>query len=195
MSDLKTLFDRNRQFAANFEHGKLAILPRLSTAVLACLDARSDPAHFLGLEVGDAVVLRNTGGRVTANVERDLAVLWFLASRLAGGRGPELELAIIQHTDCGMERFANPHVRRGASQGIGVEESDLDTMAIADHETSLHGDIERLRRSDLVPGGLIVSGHLYDVDNGQLRQIVNSAPLTQGRNPSGSPHGGCVQEG
>ena len=195
MSHLKTLFDRNRQFAANFEHGDLAILPRLSTAVLACLDARSDPAHFLGLEVGDAVVLRNTGGRVTANVERDIAVLWFLASRLAGGRSPELELAIIQHTDCGMERFANPHVRRGASQGIGVEESDLDTMAITDHETSLHGDIERLRRSDLVPGGLIVSGHLYDVNNGQLSQIVNSAPLTQGRTPPGIPHGGVVQEG
>ncbi len=180
MSDLKTLFDRNRQFAANFEHGKLAILPRLSTAVLTCLDARSDPAHFLGLEVGDAVVLRNTGGRVTANVERDMALLWLLASRLAGRRGPELELAIIQHTDCAMEWLANPHVRQGASQGIGVEESDLVTMAIADHETSLHADIERLRRSDLVPGGLIVSGHLYDVNNGQLRQIVDSAPLTQG---------------
>ena len=179
MSDLKTLVDGNRQFAANFEHGDLAILPRLSAVVLTCLDARSDPAHFLGLELGDAVVLRNTGGRVTADVERDMAILWFLASRLAGDRGPGLELAIIQHTDCAMERFANPHIRRGASQGIGVEESDIEMMAIADHETSLHADIDRLRRSSLVPGGLIVSGHLYDVNNGQLRQIVESAPLAQ----------------
>ena len=179
MSDLKILSDRNRQFADDFEHGDLAILPRLSTAVLTCLDARSDPAHFLGLELGDAVVLRNTGGRVTADVERDLAILWFLASRLAGSRGPELELAIVQHTDCAMERFSDPHVQRGASQAIGVEESDIEMMAIADHETSLHGDIERLRRSDLVPGGLIVSGHLYDLNNGQLRQIVDSAPLAQ----------------
>ena len=63
MADVQTLIDGNLEFARSFNQGDLALLPRLSTLVLTCLDARVDPAHFLGLELGDAVVMRNIGGQ------------------------------------------------------------------------------------------------------------------------------------
>ena len=172
MSDLQTLLERNRQFAAVHDGESLGIRPRLSTVVLTCLDARVDPAHFLGLELGDALVLRNAGGRVTADVERDLAIVWALVSQMAGGGPPPIELAIVHHTDCGMERFADPERRKLLSRGSGVDEGERKALAISDHETSLVNDIERLRRSKLVPGALVVSGHLYDVKTGTMRQVV-----------------------
>ncbi len=89
MSDLKELLDRNHSFATSFALGDLPIHPRMSITVLTCLDARVDPAHFLGLDLGDALVLRNAGGRVSPDVERDLALLWFLAIMFAEGGAPD----------------------------------------------------------------------------------------------------------
>ncbi len=179
MSDLKELLDRNHGFATSFALGDLHIHPRMSITVLTCLDARVDPAHFLGLDLGDALVLRNAGGRVSPDVERDLALLWFFAILFAEGGTPRLELAIVHHTDCGVERLANPDARRAAHRDVGLEESLLEQMAIVNHEASLHDDIERLRQSPIVPDGLVVSGHLYDVTNGKLRQVIGPAPLTE----------------
>ena len=179
MSDLKELLDRNHSFATSFALGDLPIHPGMSITVLTCLDARMDPAHFLGLNLGDALVLRNAGGRVSPDVERDLALLWFLAILFAEGGTPHLELAIIHHTDCGVERLANPNVRRAAHRDVGLAESLLEQMAITNHEASLQDDIERLRQSPIVPDGLVVSGHLYDVKNGKLCQVVGPAPLTE----------------
>jgi carbonic anhydrase len=125
MSDVTTLLERNRRFAADFSEGDLAIRPRLSTVVLTCLDARVDPAHLLGLELGDAVVLRNAGGRITPAVLRDLAVLGFLAGRLPGNAAAQLELAIIHHTDCGAAQLSPDRVAteavadaRGLARGL-----------------------------------------------------------------------------
>ncbi len=178
MSDLKELLDRNHSFATSFALGDLPIHPRMSITVLTCLDARMDPAHFLGLDLGDALVLRNAGGRVSPDVERDLALLWFLAIMFAEGGAPHLELAIVHHTDCGVERLANPDARRAAHREVGLAESLLEQMAISDHEASLRDDIERLRQSPIVPDGLVVSGHIYDVKNGKLRQVFAPAPLS-----------------
>ena len=75
MADVQTLIDGNLEFARNFTQRDLALLPRLSTLVLTCLDARVDPAHFLGLELGDAVVMRNIGGRVTDEVIEHIAIV------------------------------------------------------------------------------------------------------------------------
>jgi carbonic anhydrase len=79
MADMQTLLDRNHDFASSFNQGDLTLLPRLSTLVLTCLDARVDPAHLLGLELGDAVVMRNIGGRVTDEVIEQIAILRGLA--------------------------------------------------------------------------------------------------------------------
>ncbi len=180
MSDVSTLLERNRRFAADFSEGDLAIRPRLSTIVLTCLDARVDPAHFLGLELGDGLVLRNAGGRITPAVLRDLAVLGFLASRLTGNAAPQLELAIIHHTDCGMSRLADPAAQQEFADRLGIEPAEVASMAIADPAESVRADIETLRRMPGAPGSLVVSGHVYDVATGSLGEVVEPALLRLG---------------
>ena len=178
MSDVPVLLERNKEFAADFRHGDLPIRPQLSTIVLTCLDARVDPAHVLGLEPGDALVIRNAGGRVTPEVEQEIAILGFLAQGMGGGGAPSLEVMIMHHTDCGVERFADPDVRKGASAGLGLDESRLEAMAIGDHSQSLRDDVARLREAGRMPDGLTVSGHLYDVRTGGISQVVGSTTRT-----------------
>ncbi len=93
MSDLDTLYDRNEGFARTFDQGDLPILPRRPTIILTCVDSRVDPPHFLGLELGDTLVLRNSGGRVTADVEEGVALLSGMTRLVAGDRVPKLEHA------------------------------------------------------------------------------------------------------
>ncbi|MDA2919190.1 carbonic anhydrase [Desulfobacterota bacterium AH_259_B03_O07] len=179
MADLQNLIERNRQFADQYE-GNLSIIPRFSTMVFTCVDARIDPAHFLGLGLGDALVFRNAGARVTNDVELELGILWTLASRLSGGALPSLALAIIQHTDCGYERLANPELQQALSRNLGVDKAEFGALANADHPETIRKDIERLHRSPLVPNELVVSGHLYNVTDGLLQEVVAPAPLQSG---------------
>jgi len=178
MADLQNLIERNRQFAAQYE-GNLSIIPRFSTMVLTCVDARIDPAHFLGLGLGDALVFRNAGARVTNDVELELGILWTLVSRLSG-EAPALALAIIQHTDCGYERLANPELQQALSRNLGLDKAVFGALANADHPETIRKDIERLHRSPLVPNELVVSGHLYNVTDGSLQEVVTPAPLQSG---------------
>ena len=177
MSDLDTLYDRNEEFSRTFDQGDLPILPRRPTIVLTCVDSRVDPAHFLGLELGDTLVMRNSGGRVTDDVEQGVALLSGMTRLVAGDRAPVLSLAIVHHTDCGLERIAAPGLRQALSQSTGIEPEDLETLAISDHQASLRADIERLRASDLVPAELEVSAHLYDVTSGKMTQVVSPGLL------------------
>ena len=186
MTELATLYDRNSEFARTFTFADLPIRPKLSTVVLTCLDARVDPAHFLGLEPGEILVLRNAGGRVTKDVERDVTFLWTLAAQMADGGTPDLSLAIIHHTDCGVERLASAEARQGVSAKSGIAVSALEEIAICDHADALQVDVERLRSSALVPEGLVVSGHLYDPKSGRLSQAI--APERIGRIAG---NGGC----
>ncbi len=179
MSDLDTLYDRNEGFARNFDQGNLPILPRRATVILTCVDSRVDPAHFLGLELGDALVLRNSGVRVTDDVEQGVALLSGMTRLVAGDRASGLSLAIVHHTDCGLERIAAPGPRKTLGQSTGLEAGLLETLAISDHEVSLMDDIERLRASDLVPPELVVSAHLYDVTSGRMSQVAPPAPLNK----------------
>ncbi len=179
MSDLDTLYEHNQGFARTFDQGDLPILPRRSTIVLTCVDSRVDPAHFFGLELGDALVLRNTGGRVTDDVEQGVALLSGMTRLVAGDRAPGLSLAIVHHTDCGLEKIAAPGPRHALRQNTGLELAVLETLAISDHKASLMDDIERLRASDLVPPELVVSAHLYDVRSGRVSRVVPPAPLNR----------------
>lgn len=101
MSNATTLVDRNRQFASDFTTSELPILPKLRTAMLTCGDARVDPAHVLGLELGDAVIIRNNGGRVTREVVHEIAALSFMVAKMDGAETGPFALIIMQHTHCG----------------------------------------------------------------------------------------------
>ena len=177
MADVQTLIDGNLEFARSFNQGDLALLPRLSTLVLTCLDARVDPAHFLGLELGDAVVMRNIGGRVTDEVIKQIAILWALAV-VAGGAA--LDVAIVHHTDCGASRFANPQIRQRLGQAAGTGEAAIERLAITDPQTSVAEDLDRLRAAPTLPDELVVAGYVYDVTDGHVRETFAPASLREG---------------
>ncbi len=179
MTDVQTLIDRNFEFASSFDQGDLAILPRLSTLVLTCVDARVDPAHILGLELGDAAVMRNIGGRVTDDVIEHIAILQALAG-LVGGGSAALEVAIVHHTDCGASRFANPQVRQRLGQAAGTGEAAIERLAITDPQISVAEDIDRLRAAPTLPDELVVAGYVYDVTDGHVREAFAPASLREG---------------
>lgn len=177
MSDLTTLLDRNQNIAQRFPHGGLLIRPRLSTILLTCVDARVDPAHLFGLAPGDAVVLRNAGGRITPAVMTNLAILGVLAANLpdAGARPPELVL--IHHSDCGMARLAGPPVQQQLAQRLGLRDDEVAAMAVTDPAATVRADVERLRRAPGAPDALIVTGLVYDVATGRIDEVLPPAPL------------------
>ncbi len=177
MSDLETLLERNRSFAQKFAGGELTIRPRMSTILLTCVDARVDPAHLFGLALGDAVVMRNAGGRVTPAVMEDLAVLGVLAANLPGTSAMQPQLVVIHHTDCGMGRLANPPIQQQVAKRLGLSDADVAAMAVTDPTKTVRADIERLRQTPGTPDTLIVTGLVYDVGNGTIDQVVPAAPL------------------
>ena len=164
MNDHDTLLGRHAAQIAR--HQALPIRPRLNTVVLSCLDARTDPAHFLGLEPGDALVLRNAGGRVTPDIEQQLGVLGVLARKVS----PEMfGLVIVHHTDCGMERIASDEVAAKVSTASGVSPEYVRALAIHDHAASLREDVERLQSSPMVPRGIHITAVVYDHATGRLQ--------------------------
>lgn len=178
MSSTTVFLDRNRQFASHFAAANLPGLPRLRTVVLTCADPRVDPAHILGLELGEAAVIRNNGGRVTEAVVEEIAMLAFMVAKIDGPEPRPWELVLMQHTQCVAERFADPDLQRTLREHIGV---DVSSLAIPDHEQSLREDVERLRSAANVPGYIVVSGYLYDVQHGHVREVVAPAALASSR--------------
>lgn len=178
MSDLEILLKRNQAFASTYA-GKQPIMPRFNTMVLTCVDARIDPAHFMKLNLGEALVFRNAGARVTADLELELGILWTMAQKMGGDRFQGFELAIVHHTDCGFERLANPELAGLLSKKLAVSPDQIAEMAVADHIGRIQTDIERLRHSSIVPDTLTVSGHIYDVDSGLIQQIIAPSRLEE----------------
>jgi len=169
------LLEHNEQFARTFTPVPLG-LPAAQVIVITCLDHRVDPAITLGLQLGDAPVLRNAGGRVTEPVVEEIAYLAFLGRRLAGGPvdgEQSVEVAVIHHTQCGTGLLADPGFRREAREATGVDEAALEATAVADPHATVKADVERLLASPLLPPQLSVSGHVYDVDTGRITTIID----------------------
>jgi len=175
LSSTQTLLDRNRAFSNDFTAQDLPILPKLGTILLTCTDSRVDPAYFAGLELGDAGVIRNAGARVTPEVIQELAMLSFLGRQLSGSDAFQMEFVIIQDSDCGAERLANPQLQQAIQENLGI---DVSATAITDHEASIREDVERLRHSAQLPKDIVVSAFIYDVHDGQLRQVIPPSPLS-----------------
>lgn len=177
MSSLKTLKQRNSEFAATFAAGDLPMMPKLRTLLVACVDARVDPAHVLKLKLGDAGVIRNSGGRVTRAVIEEIASLAFLAGQMTQA-DPDLNVVLMQHTQCGVERFADPAFQAALKSRTGIDVSDV---AIHDHDEALAEDLKRLREADELPGKLVISALLYDTATGRVREVMAPQELSQMR--------------
>jgi len=172
-SGIQSALTRNRAFADAGDHDGAVVFPDLRLFVITCLDPRVDPAHFLGLGLGDAVVVRNVGGRVTPEVIDDVAFI----AQLAGGLlpdGPLFEVAVIHHTQCGTGALADDEFRRHYAELIGGDESSLAERAVLDPVATVAHDVQLLRSARSVSPRVSVSGHVYDVATGLMTTVVDA---------------------
>jgi carbonic anhydrase len=152
----------NATFAASYTLTDLAPQPRRKIAIVACMDARIDPPRALGLEPGDAHILRNAGGRV-AEAFRSLAI----SQQMLGTEA----VAIIHHTRCGLIAPDDDAIRERLRMNLGVEAA-MDFLTFPDLEQSVRDDIALYRAWPIVRQDIPVRGFVYDVDSGRLREVV-----------------------
>jgi len=163
--------ERNRAFAAAAGHEGGVVFPNLRLFVITCLDPRVDPAHFLGLQMSDAMVVRNGGGRVTPEVINDVAFIGQLAGSLLPD-GPLFEVAVVHHTQCGTGALADDGFRGRYAERIGADEAELLDHAVLDPIATVTSDVERLRHAPAISPRISVSGHVYDVVSGLVETVV-----------------------
>ena len=168
------LLKRNERFAEG-DHEELPFIPKLSALILTCADHRVDPAHVLGLELGEAVMIRNGGGRVTPAAIQNMAML--AAVRFTDPNPPErFELILMQHTDCGVGRLMVDHTDALAAY-FGVTPEEVAAQSPDDPYEGIRVDMEKLASNPLVPGSLTVSGFVYDVKTGRAELVERRSPL------------------
>ena len=169
--NIDAALERNRAFAASGGHEGAVVFPNLRLFVITCLDPRVDPAHFLGLGLSDAMVVRNVGGRVTPEVINDVAFISQIVENVLPD-GPLFEVAVIHHTQCGAGALADDDFRRRYAERIGAEEATLRGRAILDPAATVIGDVEKLRGASAVSPRVTVSGHVYDVVTGLVQTVA-----------------------
>jgi carbonic anhydrase len=150
--------------------------------IVTCLDHRVDPAIVLGLQLGDAPVIHNAGGRVTQAVIDDIAYLAFLAEQLPGGQArlTRSSKSRSSTTQCGAGFLADPGFRHRAAEATGLPEAALEASVVADPPATVRTDVERLLTSPSLPPKVGVSGHVYDIATGHVI-IIHDARYTPPR--------------
>jgi carbonic anhydrase len=183
MSALDSMLERNKEFAARQSAaGALTpslprALPNVKAIIIGCADMRVDPAHVLGLKPGEAVVMRNIGGRITPGLLEQLGLLGRIgevAGEIPGGGG-EFHIVVLQHTDCGMTRLAGDASM--LTRYFQIEESELKRKAVTDPRAAIEVDIALLRTISALPGEWLVSGLIYDVATGLVEIVVPPARI------------------
>src|SRR3954468_14715596 len=159
MSTIQQLEHANEQYAATFAKGALPMPPGRRFAVVTCMDARLDPAKFLGLEEGDAHVIRNAGGLVNDETIRSLVISHHLL-------GTE-EAVVIGHTDCGMLTFTNDDLHGK----LGPESESIDFEPFPDVAERVRQSVETIRTHPLLPDAFGASGFVYDVRTGRIDSV------------------------
>ena len=170
MSTTDELLKANERYAQSFKLGHLPMPPARKVAVLACMDARLTVESILGLETGDAHIIRNAGGIVTDDALRSLLI----SHHLLGTQ----EFLIINHTDCGMLTFKDEDlVNRLEKQTGTAVVAPAHFHAFGDLDSNVRRQIERVRSHPWVPGQIPVRGFIYDVKTGRLREVEPSAKI------------------
>jgi carbonic anhydrase len=162
MSQTDELLKNNEAYASSFDKGGLPLPPARKLAVVACMDARLNPSYLLGLEEGDAHVIRNAGGVITDDEIRSLAI----SQRLLGTE----EIILIHHTDCGMLTFQDDDFRRQIQEDTGIK-PQWAAESFADLEEDVRQSKARIEASPFVPHKDSIRGFIYDVDTGRLQEV------------------------
>jgi len=169
MSATDALLENNERFAAHFDKGSTPLPPARGVAVVACMDARLHVSAILGLEVGDAHIIRNAGGVVTDDAIRSLVI----SQRLLGTR----EIILIHHTDCGMVTFSDDAVKAQIKDDTGIR-PPFSLEAFPDADDDIRQSIARIQASPFIPHRDSVRGFVYDVTTGRLHEIAGDRELT-----------------
>ena len=164
MSEIDRMLEANDRYVAGFTAGGRPMPPARHVAILTCMDARIHPAKALGLDVGDAHVIRNAGGRASDDAIRSLII----SSRLLG----TTEFAVIHHTDCGMLTFSNADLHAKLAAEAGTDASDIDFLPFADLAQSVRDDVHTILDTKHLDDSISVSGYIYDVNTGKVETVV-----------------------
>lgn len=161
---MTTIDDALSASAANPDpRGHLVAPPSRRIAVLTCMDARLDPIHDLGLQIGEAHVLRNAGGRATDDALRSLLLSWYeLGTR---------EVLIVHHSRCGARVEDEAALRRRLEEATGASLDDVELHTFEDDEQAVRDDVERVRNSPFAPDDLVVRGAIHDLEAGVVREV------------------------
>ena len=182
MNSLDSMLERNKDFAAQQSaEGTLMpslprALPNVKAIVIGCADMRVDPADILGIKPGEAVVMRNIGGRITPGLLEQLALLGRIgevAGEIPGGGG-EFHLIVLQHTDCGITRLAGDPAM--LARYFQIQEGEVKKKTVTDPRAAVTADVALLRAIPAVPSAWLISGLVYDVATG-LVEIVEPPAL------------------
>src|SRR5579862_1511885 len=181
MSQLDTMLQRNKEFAAGQSAAGTLLpslpraLPNVKAVIIGCADMRVDPVHVLGLKPGEAVVIRNIGGRVTPGLLEQMGLLGRIgevAQQIPGGGG-EFHLIVLQHTDCGITRLAGDPTM--LAHYFQIQEREVKKKAVTDPRAALALDVAALRAIPALPRAWLISGLMYDVATGVVEIVVPPA--------------------
>jgi carbonic anhydrase len=164
MQDFDDLLKANRQYAADFGLTGFDGIAHAGVAMVTCMDSRIDPLRMIGLEPGDAKILRNPGGRVTdaALVALVLGVTMLHVNRIL----------VVEHTRCAMASSTEDELKEKIGRSAGIDASWMTLGAIVDQESTVRADVLRVRSHPLISDDVLVGGFLYDVDTGLLDTVV-----------------------
>jgi carbonic anhydrase len=163
MSVTDELLENNSAYAKSFDKGDLPLPPARGVAVVACMDARLDVHNILGLQEGDAHVIRNAGGVITDDEIRSLTI----SQRLLGTR----EIILIHHTDCGMLTFSDDDLKAQIHEEVGVK-PHFSMESFSDLEEDVRQSVARIKASPFIPHKDSVRGFVYEVETGRLREVT-----------------------
>ena len=163
MSVTDDLLKNNEEYARGFDKQDLPLPPARGLAVVACMDARLDVHAMLGLELGDAHVIRNAGGVITDDEIRSLAI----SQRLLGTR----EIVLIHHTDCGMLTFTDDELKQQIQEEAGIK-PHFPMESFSDLEEDVRQSMARIQASPFIPHKDAVRGFVYEVETGRLREVT-----------------------
>ncbi len=166
MSITDELIRNNEKYARSFKKGDLPLPPAKHVAILACMDARLDVHKILGLEEGEAHVIRNAGGVATDDAIRSLVI----SQRLLGTN----EIILIHHSDCGMLTFKDDEVKRKIESEVGIRPA-FALEAFSNLEEDVRQSIARIHASPFIPAKTSVRGFVYDVRTGRLNEVSVAA--------------------
>ncbi len=183
MNSLDSMLERNKDFAAQRSASGTLVsalpraLPNVKAIIIGCADMRVDPAHVLGIKPGEAVVMRNIGGRITPGLLEQLGLLGRIGE-VAGetpGGGGEFHIIVLHHTDCGITRLAGDTDM--LTRYFQIQEGELKTKAVTDPQAAVAVDVALLRAIPALPAEWLISGLVYDVATGLVEIVVPPAPI------------------